>query len=123
MIGLNSAPSSDTMTISFSTPVAGFGGLLNYAPMDGTATIAVYDLSRTLIESKILNFTVTDVNQGVFLGFLENTSKISYFTMSGAFIGGTNFEVLTSVPEPETYAMLMAGLGLMGIAARRRTQT
>jgi hypothetical protein len=26
------------------------------------------------------------------------------------------------VPEPETYAMLLAGLGLMGFAARRRKQ-
>ena len=28
--------------------------------------------------------------------------------------------VLTAVPEPETYAMLLAGLGLVGFAARRR---
>ena len=26
----------------------------------------------------------------------------------------------TAVPEPETYAMLLAGLGLMGFVARRR---
>jgi hypothetical protein len=30
---------------------------------------------------------------------------------------------LTPVPEPETYAMLLAGLGLMGFVARRRKQT
>jgi hypothetical protein len=30
-----------------------------------------------------------------------------------------NFQV-TAVPEPETYAMLLAGLGLMGTIARRR---
>ena len=29
----------------------------------------------------------------------------------------------TSVPEPETYAMLLAGLGLMGFVARRRRRT
>jgi hypothetical protein len=28
--------------------------------------------------------------------------------------------VLTPVPEPETYAMLLAGLGLVGVIARRR---
>ena len=28
--------------------------------------------------------------------------------------------ILTPVPEPETYAMFMAGLGLMGFIARRR---
>ncbi|MBT9519897.1 MAG: PEP-CTERM sorting domain-containing protein, partial [Dechloromonas sp.] len=26
------------------------------------------------------------------------------------------------VPEPESYAMLLAGLGLMGVVARRRSQ-
>ena len=29
--------------------------------------------------------------------------------------------VVTAVPEPETYAMLLAGLGLIGFSARRRT--
>jgi len=27
---------------------------------------------------------------------------------------------VTAVPEPETYAMLLAGLGLVGFMARRR---
>jgi hypothetical protein len=30
--------------------------------------------------------------------------------------------VTTAVPEPETYAMMLAGLGLLGFAARRRKQ-
>jgi hypothetical protein len=29
---------------------------------------------------------------------------------------------ITPVPEPETYAMFLAGLGLMGAVARRRKQ-
>jgi hypothetical protein len=28
---------------------------------------------------------------------------------------------VTAVPEPETYAMLLAGLGLVGLVRRRRT--
>ena len=31
--------------------------------------------------------------------------------------------VLTAVPEPETYAMMLAGLGLLGFVAARRRQT
>lgn len=44
-------------------------------------------------------------------------------------IGDGNFtsfsstdNLVAAVPEPETYAMLMAGLGLMGFVARRRKQ-
>jgi hypothetical protein len=32
----------------------------------------------------------------------------------------SNVSPMAAVPEPETYAMLLAGLGLMGFAARRR---
>ena len=33
-----------------------------------------------------------------------------------------NVTINSAVPEPETYAMLLAGLGLLGFAARRRKQ-
>jgi len=33
-----------------------------------------------------------------------------------------NFDQVIVVPEPETYAMLLAGLGLVGFMARRRKQ-
>ncbi|MEG1329583.1 MAG: FxDxF family PEP-CTERM protein, partial [Janthinobacterium sp.] len=37
---------------------------------------------------------------------------------SGAVID--NVSVMAAVPEPETYAMLLAGLGLMGFLRRRK---
>jgi hypothetical protein len=30
--------------------------------------------------------------------------------------------VMAPIPEPQTYALLLAGLGLLGFAARRRTR-
>ena len=39
----------------------------------------------------------------------------------GGSYGGT-LQVITAVPEPEVYAMLAAGLGLMGWVGRRRKQ-
>lgn len=58
------------------------------------------------------------------LSFTE-TAKSIYF---GETLNGTGFDNLTlgknlaAVPEPETYAMLLAGLGLMGFVARRRKE-
>jgi len=47
----------------------------------------------------------------------------------GAFIGDQNLALNVNgyyfgapVPEPETYAMILAGLGLLGFFARRREQ-
>ena len=45
-------------------------------------------------------------------------------TLLGSFIAGTaphdGLEVYAPIPEPETYTMLLAGLGLLGFMARRR---
>ena len=63
-----------------------------------------------------------------------NTNLIGYSVTIGTHsvdigLGGTHFTPTTyftgifgvsAVPEPETYAMLLAGLGLMGFAARRK---
>jgi hypothetical protein len=34
--------------------------------------------------------------------------------------GQLGYTITATVPEPETYALLLAGLGLIGVAARRR---
>jgi hypothetical protein len=39
-----------------------------------------------------------------------------------AWVDSANTLHVAAVPEPETYAMLLAGLGLMGAVARRRNK-
>ena len=48
----------------------------------------------------------------------KNLTSVS-FSAWGQQIDNVTFGV-TAVPEPETYALMLAGLGLVGFAARRR---
>jgi hypothetical protein len=50
-----------------------------------------------------------------------NTTDVSFTGKSAIFyIGVDNVAVTAAVPEPETWGMLLAGLGLVGVIARRR---
>jgi len=46
--------------------------------------------------------------------------RIAWTINSNALRSGDLLSITAAVPEPETYAMLLAGLGLIGAAARRR---
>lgn len=55
------------------------------------------------------------------IGFNDGAGKGTKLGDWDDFVVGVNFTAaVTAVPEPETYAMLLAGLGLMGAVARRR---
>ena len=56
-----------------------------------------------------------------FTGTFGSISWTNTFENFYAFTVGLNGPI-GAVPEPETYAMLLAGLGLLGFAARRRQQ-
>jgi len=54
-------------------------------------------------------FADSSINLAYDLGAIANGHSVSF-----------GYEYILAVPEPETYAMLLAGLGLIGFSARRR---
>jgi len=75
-----------------------------------------------------LKFTVINADLGDFANKSVDGNFAAYFSAdvitgsSTGAVGATGQGVVTVVPEPETYALMLAGLGVMGFIARRRKQ-
>lgn len=101
----------------------GFSSLLGSYTVSGDISGSRFQISEVKINGTTWALGASGSN--IDLGSLSfPTINSVEVTVSGARLGaGANFQgslVLTPVPEPETYAMLLAGLGVVGFVARRR---
>ena len=130
-------------TISSFDSVASFAGVA----FDGTylyTTNGFYSgddsIEKWSTSGSFLGSISTGYNDGAGIGYssTDNTFWVGYlggevrhFDTTGTLLGGftagsaahDGLEVYAPIPEPETYAMLLAGLGLLGFMARRRKES
>ncbi len=96
-------PANGAISNLASTVIGGSGvtiGALAYAP-DGT----LYGTYGSIFQVDPTNGAISNIASTVIGGSGVNIGALAY---------------VSSVPEPETYAMMLAGLGLLGVVARRR---
>lgn len=118
---------SDQVTISFGgREMFAFGANWNLRGPGGPGS----NITLNLISGGTYTFVdyVPNTEGSGFHGFVSDTAFTSVVLSEGTGCCQETFQMdnlkyAQAVPEPETYAMLIAGLGLMGFVARRRKQT
>jgi len=113
------------LRFTFSDLTAGAGAFVNHyadAVLPFGLVISAYGDNNQIIESHTLSIDTDDFgyNEGQFVGITRDSADIRSISFKGNGVVLDNLTVAAPVPEPETYAMLLAGLGLIGAAARRR---
>jgi hypothetical protein len=113
------------LRFTFAELTAGAGALVNHFAMNDfpfSVVVSAYGDNNQIIETYTLAVSTGEAseNEGLFLGITRDVADIRSISFKGNGVVLDNLAVAAPVPEPETYAMLLAGLGLIGMAARRR---
>ncbi len=126
IIGLNDATSFSgglpRMAIVFDNPVSAVGAFLNWVPDNGDLVfVSAFDAGNNILEQLLLNDTDGNVvTPGAFYGFKESSASIKAIQFSDGFVIAYGLKVISPVPEPATWALMIGGFGLAGAALRRR---
>ena len=141
--GLLNANPSGQATVSGGTGNVSLTQLSFGLDSDQTFTRAVFNINAATNGSAVIHVEGINISGGFFEDdFTVDANGENFFTVTSingqlmtsvelTGINGATFEdvrqvrlggFVTAVPEPETYALMMAGLGLMGFVAKRRKQ-
>lgn len=141
---------SNIVDVSFFIPgtttpalISGFGAVFTDVDLSSStkieffnaanASLGVYGVPAGTVGSESLSFLGVSFTEGPIISHVQITSgntALGAGAYDGTPLGPDNvvdvvamddFIYAAPVPEPETYAMLLAGLGLLGAMSRRRT--
>jgi len=140
-------PSIDSITTSFIFASDEFGSTyryndvfafwvddVNYALLPDGSVVSVNNIGSNYVDGKDHGYygrteeisitALLDPNRSVHtitiaIADATNTGVISTVFL-GSFAGATSNPTIPTIPEPETWAMLLAGLGIVGMTAKRR---
>lgn len=112
------------MHFTFDTAMtSGAGAFLN-SFNGGPILIAAYGASGRILETHfvMVDTDASSLNGGSFFGISRDSADIRAIAFGGVGLVANDLTFAAPVPEPETYAMLLAGLGLLGFVARNKSR-
>lgn len=117
--GFAASGSNGVLNFSFDTLKSGVSAFVSH---NGGASLLVeaFGLGGNLLESTTVTFAASSefaYDEGTTIGFLRNSTDIASVRFTGV---GAVVDNVAAVPEPGTYALLLAGVAVMGAVARRR---
>lgn len=104
-VAVNSASAAWAGKSSFNETIAGYLGF----PNGGTLANNSYASGTGFLR---INAAATGIAASVYTPYVDGTDV-------RVWVEGNNLHI-AAIPEPESYAMLLAGLGMLGFMARRR---
>ena len=122
--GCFAAPVNITFNTAFAASLSNFS--IDVAGFSAT-TLSFFDKTGALLSATPVTLTFGAFsNPGVYSHYsVTSTNGIGGFSFTGAASGNTSIDNLNAtvgarVPEPASWALMVTGFGLVGVAARRR---